>query len=122
MRERDGYDAPEVVSRRFGPVTSKSDVYSYGVMVLEMVRAKRHVRVGADTTSKYFAQWLYEHLDEFCDSVSDINGDTRELVRKMIDPVDGLVPVEWPCDVRSVVRIAGQMRRHGFTRLGCSPD
>lgn len=84
MRERDGYDAPEVVSRKFGPVTSKSDVYSYGVMVLEMVRAKRHVRVGADTTSKYFAQWLYEHLDEFCNSVSDINGDTRELVRKMI--------------------------------------
>ncbi|XP_020184938.1 uncharacterized protein [Aegilops tauschii subsp. strangulata] len=83
-RERDGYDAPEVVSRRFGPVTSKSDVYSYGVMVLEMVRAKRHVKVGADTTSKYFAQWLYEHLDEFCNSVSDVNGDTRELVRKMI--------------------------------------
>ncbi|VAH78840.1 unnamed protein product [Triticum turgidum subsp. durum] len=84
VRERDDYDAPEVVSRRFGPVTSKSDVYSYGVMVLEMVRAKRHVKVGADTTSKYFAQWLYEHLDEFCNSVSDVNGDTRELVRKMI--------------------------------------
>ncbi|KAI4999833.1 hypothetical protein ZWY2020_004422 [Hordeum vulgare] len=46
--------------------------------------AKRHVKVGADTTGKYFAQWLYEHLDEFCDSVSDVNGGTRELVRKMI--------------------------------------
>ncbi|CAM0882212.1 unnamed protein product [Alopecurus aequalis] len=76
VRERDGYDAPEVVSRKFGPVTSKSDVYSYGMIVLEMVRAKRHVKVGADTTSKYFAQWLYEHLDQFCDSISDIDGDT----------------------------------------------
>ncbi|TVT99372.1 hypothetical protein EJB05_55260, partial [Eragrostis curvula] len=51
-RGRDAYDAPEVVSRKFGPVTSKSDVYSYGVMVLEMVRAKRNISVGADTTSK----------------------------------------------------------------------
>uniref|UniRef100_A0ACD5VKD0 Uncharacterized protein n=1 Tax=Avena sativa TaxID=4498 RepID=A0ACD5VKD0_AVESA len=84
LRERDAYDAPEVVSRKFGPVTSKSDVYSYGVMVLEMVRAKRHVKVGPDTTSKYFAQWLYGHLDQFCESISDVGGDTRELVRKMI--------------------------------------
>ncbi|KAM0931692.1 hypothetical protein ACQ4PT_000157 [Festuca glaucescens] len=83
-RERDVYDAPEVVSRKFGPVTSKSDVYSYGVMVLEMVRAKRHVKVGPDTTSKHFAQWLYDHLDQFCSSITDIGGDTRELVRKMI--------------------------------------
>ncbi|TVU35470.1 hypothetical protein EJB05_17361, partial [Eragrostis curvula] len=51
-RGRDAYDAPEVVSRKFGPVTSKSDVYSYGVMVLEMVRAKRNISVGVDTTSK----------------------------------------------------------------------
>ncbi|KAK3165130.1 hypothetical protein QOZ80_1AG0029280 [Eleusine coracana subsp. coracana] len=45
---------------------------SYGVMVLEMVRAKRNIGIGADTTSTYFAEWLYEHLDQFCDSISDI--------------------------------------------------
>ncbi|CAO2178692.1 unnamed protein product [Urochloa humidicola] len=85
MRGRDGYDAPEVVSRKFGPVSSKSDVYSYGVMVLEMVRAKRNISVGADIiTSKYFAQWLYEHLDQFCNSISEISSETRDLVKKMI--------------------------------------
>nr|TKW16164.1 hypothetical protein SEVIR_5G281200v2 [Setaria viridis] len=83
-RGRDGYDAPEVVSRKFGAISSKSDVYSYGVMVLEMVRAKRNISVGADTTSKYFAQWLYEHLDQFCSSISDISTETRDLVKKMI--------------------------------------
>ncbi|KAL6840473.1 hypothetical protein ACP4OV_030283 [Aristida adscensionis] len=82
--ERDGYDAPEVVSRKFGAVSSKSDVYSYGVIVLEMVRAKRSISVGADTTSKYFAQWLYEHLDQFCNSISDISSETRDLVKRMI--------------------------------------
>ncbi|WVZ69224.1 LOW QUALITY PROTEIN: hypothetical protein U9M48_018042 [Paspalum notatum var. saurae] len=83
-RGRDGYDAPEVVSRKFGAVSSKSDVYSYGVMVLEMVRAKRNISVGEDTTSKYFAQWMYEHLDQFCNSISDVSSETRDLVKKMI--------------------------------------
>ena len=83
-RGRDGYDAPEVVSRKFGAISSKSDVYSYGVVVLEMVRAKRNISVGADTTSKYFAQWLYEYLDQFCNSISDISSETRDLVKKMI--------------------------------------
>ncbi|KAL6615830.1 hypothetical protein ACP70R_038100 [Stipagrostis hirtigluma subsp. patula] len=83
-RVRDGYDAPEIVSRKFGAISRKSDVYSYGVTVLEMVRAKRSIGIGVDTTSKYFAQWLYEHLDLFCSSISDISGETRDLVRKMI--------------------------------------
>uniref|UniRef100_A0A0E0JMP7 Uncharacterized protein n=1 Tax=Oryza punctata TaxID=4537 RepID=A0A0E0JMP7_ORYPU len=75
---RDGYDAPEVVPRKFGAVSSsKSDVYSYGVMVLEMIRAKRRINVGADTTTKYFAQWLYDHLDQFCNSISGISDETR---------------------------------------------
>uniref|UniRef100_A0A0E0FRI9 Protein kinase domain-containing protein n=1 Tax=Oryza nivara TaxID=4536 RepID=A0A0E0FRI9_ORYNI len=83
-RGRDGYDAPEVVSTKFGAVSSKSDVYSYGVMVLEMIRAKRRINVGADTTTKYFAQWLYDHLDQFCNSISDISDETRESVRRII--------------------------------------
>ncbi|EEE55216.1 hypothetical protein OsJ_03081 [Oryza sativa Japonica Group] len=83
-RGRDSYDAPEVVSTKFGAVSSKSDVYSYGVMVLEMIRAKRRINVGADTTTKYFAQWLYDHLDQFCNSISDISDETRESVRRII--------------------------------------
>ncbi|PPR91944.1 hypothetical protein GOBAR_AA28742 [Gossypium barbadense] len=35
-----GYIAPEVYSRNFGRVLYKSDVYSYGMMVLEMVGGK----------------------------------------------------------------------------------
>ncbi|XP_022682508.1 LEAF RUST 10 DISEASE-RESISTANCE LOCUS RECEPTOR-LIKE PROTEIN KINASE-like 2.1 isoform X4 [Setaria italica] len=80
-----GYIAPEVYSKRFGTVSSKSDVYSYGMMVLELVGARdKNINADSESSSQYFPQWIYEHVDEYCISASEINGETTELVRKMI--------------------------------------
>jgi chitinase len=83
-----GYIAPEVFSRNYGPVGSKADVYSYGMVILEMVGARKKIDVTTDnSSSKYFPQWLYENLDQFCGlTTSEISSsDTTEvLVRKMI--------------------------------------
>ena len=38
-----GYIAPEVFCRNFGGVSHKSDVYSYGMMVLEMVGVRKNI-------------------------------------------------------------------------------
>ncbi|XP_043694248.1 LEAF RUST 10 DISEASE-RESISTANCE LOCUS RECEPTOR-LIKE PROTEIN KINASE-like 2.4 [Telopea speciosissima] len=60
-----GYIAPEVFSRNFGGVSHKSDVYSYGMMVLEMVGGRRNIDVGVDHTSEiYFPHWIYKHIGE----------------------------------------------------------
>ncbi|EOA17971.1 hypothetical protein CARUB_v10006386mg [Capsella rubella] len=40
-----GYIAPEVFSRMYGRVSHKSDVYSYGMLVLEMIGARNKERV-----------------------------------------------------------------------------
>ncbi|XP_051225513.1 LEAF RUST 10 DISEASE-RESISTANCEUS RECEPTOR-LIKE PROTEIN KINASE-like 2.4 isoform X2 [Lolium perenne] len=80
-----GYIAPEVYSKQFGVVSSKSDVYSYGMMVLEMVGARdKNISANCESSSQYFPQWIYEHLDEYCVSASEINGEITETVRKMI--------------------------------------
>uniref|UniRef100_A0ACD5VYB1 Uncharacterized protein n=1 Tax=Avena sativa TaxID=4498 RepID=A0ACD5VYB1_AVESA len=79
-----GYIAPEVFSKQFGVVSSKSDVYSYGMMVLEMVGAREKNVNDSETSSQYFPQWIYEHLDDYCVSASEINGEITEIVRKMI--------------------------------------
>ncbi|RHN82335.1 putative glycerophosphodiester phosphodiesterase, protein kinase RLK-Pelle-LRK10L-2 family [Medicago truncatula] len=39
-----GYIAPELFSRHFGGVSHKSDVYSYGMMVLEMVCRRKNIK------------------------------------------------------------------------------
>ena len=63
-------------------------MYSYGMLVLEMVGARKKIDGSTDdNSSKYFLQWLYENLDQFCGlTTSEISSsDTTEvLVRKMI--------------------------------------
>ncbi|XP_042504801.1 LEAF RUST 10 DISEASE-RESISTANCE LOCUS RECEPTOR-LIKE PROTEIN KINASE-like 2.4 [Macadamia integrifolia] len=59
-----GYIAPEVFSRNFRGVSHKSDVYSYGMMILEMVGGRRNIDARADHTSEiYFPHWIYKHIE-----------------------------------------------------------
>ncbi|XP_057765813.1 PR5-like receptor kinase [Salvia miltiorrhiza] len=60
-----GYIAPEVFSRNFGEVSYKCDVYSYGMLVLEMVGGRRNIdRREVDRTSEiYFPHYLYKQLE-----------------------------------------------------------
>ena len=59
-----GYIAPEVLSRTFGGISHKSDVYSYGMMVLEMAGGRKNVDVTVDFSSQiYFPHWIYKHLE-----------------------------------------------------------
>ncbi|XP_061976665.1 LEAF RUST 10 DISEASE-RESISTANCE LOCUS RECEPTOR-LIKE PROTEIN KINASE-like 2.1 [Populus nigra] len=59
-----GYITPEVFCRNFGGVSHKSDVYSYGMLVLEMIGGRKNFRVGVDNTSEiYFPHWIYRRLE-----------------------------------------------------------
>ncbi|XP_065636832.1 LEAF RUST 10 DISEASE-RESISTANCE LOCUS RECEPTOR-LIKE PROTEIN KINASE-like 2.1 isoform X2 [Quercus suber] len=82
-----GYIAPEVFSRNFGVVSHKSDVYSYGMMILEMVGGKKDIDVGiSDTSEIYFPHWIYKRLEQYNDLGFPINMTIEEtaMVRKMI--------------------------------------
>ncbi|CAL4951321.1 unnamed protein product [Urochloa decumbens] len=78
-----GFIAPEVFSRAFGAVSTKSDVYSYGMMLLEMVRAKTNPKELADSSSEtFFPNWLYDHLVKDIQSCQVAYG-TEEIARKL---------------------------------------
>ncbi|KAM3692973.1 hypothetical protein ACJW31_08G129700 [Castanea mollissima] len=47
-----GYIALEVVCRNFGEISHKSDVYSYGMMVLEMVGGRKNVDEGDEERAR----------------------------------------------------------------------
>ncbi|CAN7101557.1 unnamed protein product [Brassica rapa subsp. narinosa] len=86
-----GYIAPEVFSRMYGGVSHKSDVYSYGMLVLEMfgARSKKIVETTTDSnaSSAYFPDWIYEDLENGQQTWilgDEITTEENEIARKMI--------------------------------------
>ena len=59
-----GYIAPEVWNRQFGGVSQKSDICSYGMMILEMVGVRKKIYADGNQTSEYFPDWIYNKLEK----------------------------------------------------------
>ncbi|OQU81216.1 hypothetical protein SORBI_3006G028800 [Sorghum bicolor] len=85
MRGTIGFIAPEVFARRFGVVSTKSDVYSYGMMLLEMVGGRKNLKESVNNSSEmYFPDFIYSHLAEVGSlHTFDMAGETEEMARKM---------------------------------------
>ncbi|KAG7593863.1 Protein kinase domain [Arabidopsis thaliana x Arabidopsis arenosa] len=86
-----GYIAPEVFSKNFGGVSHKSDVYSYGMVVLEMIGARNIERAqkdGSNNTSIYFPDWIYKDLEKgeimsfLADQITE--EEDEKIVKKMV--------------------------------------
>ncbi|CAM0148369.1 unnamed protein product [Urochloa decumbens] len=80
-----GFIAPEVHSRAFGVVSTKSDVYSYGMMLLEMVGGRKNVKSVVEKSSqKYFPDWIYDHfaLDDGLEAC-EVTCEVEEIAKKM---------------------------------------
>eukprot|EP01018_Ginkgo_biloba_P040535 Gb_27978 [translate_table: standard] len=60
-----GYAAPEMWSRNYGPVTDKSDVYGFGMLLLEMVGGRKNMDVGVSRSSQiYFPEWAFKQAEK----------------------------------------------------------
>ena len=82
-----GYIAPEVFSRSFGNISHKSDVYSYGMMLLDLACGKKRKIFDAQSNSEvYFPEWVYNQLEPIDEIATHgiIKDSKKELERKMI--------------------------------------
>ncbi|KAL8053615.1 hypothetical protein ABFX02_05G083500 [Erythranthe guttata] len=59
-----GYVAPELMNRSIGRVSYKADVYSFGMLLMEMLGLNRCTRHNDNKSSQYFPYWIYDHLNE----------------------------------------------------------
>ncbi|CAL4965098.1 unnamed protein product [Urochloa decumbens] len=78
-----GFIAPEVFYRGFGVVSTKSDVYSYGMMMLQMVRGKTDTKENTDNSGEdYFTNWIYDFLVKDLQS-QEISCELDEAAKQM---------------------------------------
>jgi serine/threonine protein kinase len=58
VRGTRGYLAPEWVSNR--PITVKADVYSYGMLLLEIIGGRRNLDLSFDAEDFFYPGWAYK--------------------------------------------------------------
>jgi hypothetical protein len=63
LKDHIDYLAPEWLLEN-APITSKSDVYSYGMVLLETVSGRRNMEVSAETNWKMLWAWAYEEFEK----------------------------------------------------------
>nr|XP_048325480.1 rust resistance kinase Lr10-like isoform X2 [Ziziphus jujuba var. spinosa] len=81
-----GYIAPELFYKNIGPVSNKADVYSFGMLLMEMASRRKNLdAVAAHTSQIYFPSWVYDQFNEGNDlEMEDATEDESKIRKKMI--------------------------------------
>lgn len=89
-----GYMAPEVFSRNFGNVSYKSDIYSYGMLLLEMVGGRKNINsTSQDNFQVLYPDWIHGLLEGGDTHIPiDEEGDVR-IAKKLA--IVGLWCIQW---------------------------
>ena len=58
-----GYMAPELFYKNIGGISFKADVYSFGMLLMEMAGRRKNLNEFAkDSSQIYFRTWVYDQL------------------------------------------------------------
>ncbi|XP_030934517.1 LEAF RUST 10 DISEASE-RESISTANCE LOCUS RECEPTOR-LIKE PROTEIN KINASE-like 2.3 isoform X6 [Quercus lobata] len=81
-----GYIAPELFYKNIGGVSYKADVYSFGMLLLEMANRRKNFNEFADHSSQiYFPTWVYEQVSKGNEIVmEDATAEEKKTIKKMI--------------------------------------
>ncbi|XP_028787997.1 cysteine-rich receptor-like protein kinase 2 [Neltuma alba] len=80
-----GYMAPELFYKNIGGVSYKADVYSFGMLLMEMASRRKNLNPHVEHSSQlYFPLWIYDQFDEEKDiEIEDLTKDEKDLAKKM---------------------------------------
>ena len=80
-----GYMAPELFYNNIGGISNKADVYSFGMLLMEMGSRRRNSNPHAEHSSQqYFPFWIYDQIkDEQETYIEDASEEDKIMVKKM---------------------------------------
>ena len=57
--------APELLYKNIGGISYKADVYSFGMLLMEMAGRRKNLNASMEHSSQiYFPSWIYDKLDQ----------------------------------------------------------
>ncbi|AES59897.2 stress-induced receptor-like kinase [Medicago truncatula] len=81
-----GYMAPELFYRNVGTISYKADVYSFGMLLMEMANRRKNLDVLAGQSSQvYFPFWVYDQLQDGREiTIENATNHEMKLAKKMM--------------------------------------
>ncbi|XP_057968958.1 rust resistance kinase Lr10-like isoform X2 [Malania oleifera] len=81
-----GYMAPELFYKNIGGVSYKADVYSFGMLLMEMASKRKNLNPSIENLSQiYFPSWVYDQFNEGKNiEIRDATEEERKIIKKMI--------------------------------------
>ncbi|KAM3371311.1 hypothetical protein ACQJBY_018600 [Aegilops geniculata] len=97
LRGTIGYITPEMISHSFGVISTKSDVYSFSMLLLEMAGGRRNADPDtANSIQAFYPSWVYDRLTR--QELGEISAEMHELERKLC--LVGLCCIQVQCHDR----------------------
>ncbi|XP_019195144.1 PREDICTED: LEAF RUST 10 DISEASE-RESISTANCE LOCUS RECEPTOR-LIKE PROTEIN KINASE-like 2.5 [Ipomoea nil] len=79
-----GYVAPELINRSIGAISHKADVYSFGMLLMEMLGLRKIPITGQDESSQYFPSWIYNDINKGkAIEMGELDEDEKRITKKM---------------------------------------
>ncbi|KEH40341.1 stress-induced receptor-like kinase [Medicago truncatula] len=81
-----GYMAPELFYKNIGGVSYKADVYSFGMLLMEMASKRKNLNAHAEYSSQlYFPLWIYDQFAQEGEiEIEDVTEEENKILKKMI--------------------------------------
>ncbi|CAL8115657.1 unnamed protein product [Prunus armeniaca] len=81
-----GYIAPELFYKNIGGVSSKADIYSFGMLLMEIAGKRKNLNaVAAHSSQIYFPSWVYDQFNEGKDiDMEDATEEEMKITKKML--------------------------------------
>uniref|UniRef100_A0A803P3Y7 Protein kinase domain-containing protein n=1 Tax=Cannabis sativa TaxID=3483 RepID=A0A803P3Y7_CANSA len=115
LRGTIGYIAPELFYKNIGGISHKADVYSFGMLLMEMANRRRNLNTQTNHSSKiYFPLWVYDHVEEVKSiELNDITNEEldEKKIKKMIMVALWCIQMK-PCDRPSIGKVIEMLESH----------